>query len=155
MRSYLQERQKEYKKASGNAITQLTTALKSDIDLENLKDNKLLNAVKGKEEALKSIMSISNSSEIDSKVNNNILKALEMAFNSCLCVLNLEIKEDLPDDILYSVSKAKAESERILRLIADKIDYIRDYEDIKQIKIDNVKKESLIERFTSNYGKVL
>lgn len=155
MRSYLQERLKDYKKASSNAIEQLIESLKSDIDLDNIKDNKLLNAVKGKEEALKSITTISNNSEMDGKINDKIRKALEKAFDSCLSVLSLEIKEDLPDDILFSVSKAKAESERILRMIADRIDFIRDYEGIKQIKIDSVKKESLIERFTANYGKVL
>lgn len=155
MRSYLEERSKEYKKASSNAIEQLLGALKSDIDLENLKENRLLVAIKGKEEAFKTITTISNSTEMGTKLNEKIRKSLELAFNSCLAVLNLEIKEDLPDDILQSVSKAKAESDKVLRLIADRIDYIRDYEGIKQFKIDNIKKESLLERFTSNYGKIL
>lgn len=162
-KSFIQSKFPLIQRAAQNSIDKNIEMLEATINCDDLKENKLTKACKSKAQAVLTINSISNKAELTGKRKQEIIRALEYAFETLMGVANYDFKikeeefvdeedniqtiEGLPPDLQNSVSEAMDIAFKIAFSIGDTIDQLNEDEETKQHKIDNLKPTSIIERY--------
>lgn len=144
--SILNEILNDYQSSAIKGIAEQVKVLKQPIDFENLKDNKLITACKGKKDAHETIEFLTNSAKLKNVDKKNVIEALTMCMKQMLEVISFE-PINVPDDIVSSISQARKQASINFHAMKDIIDNLEDNEEAKNDKISNTKPESLIERF--------
>jgi hypothetical protein len=156
MEGYFRTHYNKIQTEAQKGIDNLIEILESPINPDELKENKLQNACESKKEALTAINYISNNSELSGKRKKEIISSLEKAFDTLIetvgysYVINgvtIDENEGLTPDIQKNISRAKRIAFEISIDIAETIDILRENEEVKQKKIDNLQPGSIIEMF--------
>lgn len=164
MAGYFQSNIKQIQEKALMGIDNLIEILEAPINMVDIKENKLQNACESKKEALTSINYISNRSNLIGKRKEQIIRALENAFDTLIDVVayqfqikdsevsknkeqsDFEIVGGLASDLQKSVSRAKKIAFEIVISISETIDQLREDEKLKEQKVQNIKKPSIQER---------